>query len=93
VNVALNNITTSDAYTSANTLYAPGSQRITMHVRNAAIYYQLGDGLGGVLWRDEIFCPPMTWSGPRNFDVIRVRSAVAGTPAQVTIDAGPEEDA
>jgi hypothetical protein len=92
VSVALNNITTADGYTSANTLYAPGSARITMHVRNAAVYYQLGDGLGGVLWRDEVFLPPGTLSGARIFDVVRVRSAVAGTPAQVTIDAGPEED-
>jgi hypothetical protein len=91
VSVALNNITTADGYTGANTLRAPGSGRITMHVRNAAIYYQLGTGLGGVLWQDEIFCPPMTWSGARVFDLARVRSAVPGTPAQVTIDAGPPD--
>jgi hypothetical protein len=92
VSVALNNITTADGYTDGNLLFAPGSQRITMHVRNAAVYYQLGIGLGGVLWRDEVFLPPGTLSGARNFDVVRVRSAVAGAPAQVTIDAGPEED-
>jgi hypothetical protein len=92
MSIALNNITTSDRYTDANTLRAPGSERLTVHVRNAAVYYQLGQGVGGVLWREEVFLPPGTLSGARRFDVVRVRSAVAGTPAQVTIDAGPEED-
>lgn len=91
MSVALNNVPTSDAYSDATTLRAPGSQRITMDVRNAAIFYQLGAGLEGTLWRDEVFCPPRSWSGDRVFDAVRVRSAVAGTPAQVTIDAGPQE--
>jgi hypothetical protein len=92
MSVALNNVTTSDRYTDVNTLYARGSERLTVHVRNAAIYYQLGQGVGGVLWREEVFLPPGTLSGAHRFDVVRVRSAAAGTPAQVTIDAGPDEE-
>jgi hypothetical protein len=90
VSVSLNNITTADVYTDANTLRAPGSTRITMHVRNAAAYYQLGVGIAGVLWRDEVFQLPLSWSGDRNFDAVRVRSAVPGVAAQVTIDAGDD---
>jgi hypothetical protein len=87
---ALNNVTTADRYTPANTLAAPGSERVTIHARNAAIYYQLGKGIGGapLYADDEVFMPPGTFSGERDFDAVRVRSAVAGTPAQVTVDAG-----
>lgn len=91
MSVALNNATTTDRYTDAATVRAPGSGRLTMHVRNAAIYYQIGSGFEGTLWRDEVFLPPGTFSGDREFDAVRVRSAAAGAPAQVTIDAGPIE--
>lgn len=91
MSVALNNVTTADGYTDAVTLRAPGSARLTLHVRNAAIYYQLGAGVAGVLWREEVFAPPGTHGLDRVFDVVRVRSAAAGAPAQVTVDAGPIE--
>lgn len=87
----LNNVTTSDAYSDQNTLRAPGSERLMIHVRNAAIAYQLGAGIEGIAWRDEVFLPPGTLSIDRTFDAVRVRSWVAGWPAQVTIDAGPQE--
>jgi hypothetical protein len=89
--VALNNATTTDAYSAQTTLRAPGSTQVTIFVRNAAIYYQLGSDYGGALWRDEVFLPPGTLSGARTFDLVRVRSAVAGVPAQVTIDAGSDD--
>jgi hypothetical protein len=91
MSVALNNVTTGDRYSDPTTLRAPGSARLTMHVRNAAIYYELGQGREGVSWRESVFMPPGTFSGARRFDAVRVRSAVAGVPAQVTIDAGPDE--
>lgn len=86
---SLNNVTTSDGYTGQTTLEAPGTGRVTMHVRNAAVYYSLARGFGASLWGDDIFCPPGSWSGDRDCDGVRVRSAVPGVPAQVTVDAGP----
>lgn len=96
MSVALNNVTTQDRYAAPTTLRAPGSQRLTMHVRAlpgaaaGGIYYELGSGFEGVLWQGEVFMPPGTFSGSREFDSVRVRSAVPGVPMQVTIDAGED---
>lgn len=83
---ALNNVTTADRYTAATTLVAPKSSRLLVHARNAAIYYQLGRGLPATLWDDEVFLPPGTLGAVREFDTARFRSAVAGTPAQITVE-------
>jgi hypothetical protein len=85
---ALNNLPTSDGYTLAATLKSPGTVRLVIHVRNAAIYYQLGDGWPAIAWRvDEVFLPPGTATLERNCDAIRVRNGAVGKPAQVTIEA------
>lgn len=86
---ALNNVTTQDRYTDALTIRGAGFARLTLHVANASIDYQLGHGVGGILWDDEVFLPAgETFSGERGFDAVRVRSHVPGKPAQVTVDAG-----
>lgn len=84
---ALNNIPTTLAYTGGQTLLAPGTERLLVHVRNAAVFYQLGDGWPVPVWRDEVFAPPGTYGLDRKCDAIRVRSVNAGAAAQVTIDA------
>jgi hypothetical protein len=90
---ALNNIATTDAYSDASTLVAPLSTRLRCFVRNAAIYRQLASrgSVGGPSWEnDELFTPPGNYSfdeGPDVFYAARVRSAVAGRPAQVTLEA------
>lgn len=85
---ALNNVATQDRYATATTLVCPQTTRLTIHVRNANAYYQLGRGWPGVLWDvDEVFIPAGSESLARTIDAIRVRSAVPGKPAQVTIDA------
>lgn len=84
---ALNNITTTDDFTEAATLHAPGSTRLVLRVRNAAVVYELGQGYGGIEWTGEVFAPPGDGSIGRRFDHVRVRSAKVGTPAQVTVEA------
>jgi hypothetical protein len=84
---ALNNITTADAYTSANTLTCPGAQRFVIHARNAMIAYQLGHGWPSPQWElDERAMPPGSIGRAIAVDAIRVRSYTPGQPAQVTID-------
>jgi hypothetical protein len=92
---ALNNITTADAYSAANTLAnLPFPSRVNIDVSNAAIYWQLQQAASVTglstegTWQQEIF---MT-SGSRSLfrsgiRGVRVRSAVGGTPAQVTVEA------
>lgn len=85
----LNNVTSADAYSNANTLLAPGSRRLRMDVFTAAIYYQLGIGWPNPTWGAETFFAPARAGLNYTFDAIRIRSAVAGVPAQVTIEAKP----
>lgn len=89
MSAALDNVTTGDAYTSAATLGAPRSVRALIHVNNAPVYYQIGRGIGGapVYGVEKRLLPGLAYSLGRRFDAIRVRSAVAGQPAVVTIDA------
>lgn len=89
----LNNVTTANGYTTPNTLVCPDARRINIDVANAAIFYQLGHGFPAVRWDDELFMGPafrsmdaLSDSEPIA-DAIRVRSAVAGMPAQVTVHA------
>lgn len=90
---ALRNVTTSDGYTDAATLHCPGASVINLSVRNAAVLVQLGDGSKPPMaWQEEFFVPPIDRSMPRRpgrpIDGIRVKSAAAGVPAQVSVDAG-----
>jgi hypothetical protein len=87
VSYALNNVTTADAYTDATTLRCPGTTRLLIHARNAAIYYQMGVGRPASVWQDEVFMVPGTAGLIRTCDAVRVRSGATGKPAQVTIDA------
>lgn len=84
---ALNNVTTADAYTPANTLNCPSAERFVIHARNAMIFYQLGHGWPTPQWEmDERAMPPGSIGRALRVDAIRVRSYTAGKPAQVTID-------
>lgn len=93
----LNNVTTADAYTAANTLRCPSTVRFNIQVRGAAILYQLTvpdssmpeDSWG---WGAEEYANRTLQSLRRRTSAIRVRSAVAGTPATVTITAMTPND-
>jgi hypothetical protein len=95
---ALNNVATTDTYTAANSLTAPGARRFRFEVFNNAIFWQLGfirPGAGSrsgpaIRWSaNEYRLAPARGSLRRTFDAIRIRSAVAGSPAQATIEARP----
>lgn len=88
---ALNNVTTSDAYSDANTMQCSGAEKLNITVANAAIYIQfapdnrLHSAIGN--WGPEVFMTPRLENKVGKFGAVRVRSAVVGTPAQVTIEA------
>lgn len=105
----LNNVTTANAYTTANTLECPRGVRVQINVSNAAVFYQIGfnvdvhkaepqsimellgagqnNFVGNIIYGPEVFFIPRSDILTRICDSIRVRSAVAGKPAQVTITA------
>lgn len=86
----LNNATTADTYTSGNTLNCPDAIRLNLTVANAGIYLRFAsslDGSRGGGQRPEIFFPPGFYNRGWRVDEVAVRSAVAGRPAQVTIEA------
>ena len=91
---ALNNVSTADDYEDATTLECPGTTELDITVGNAAVYIQFGfrkQGYSGqaVTWAplEGVFFPPGFFVRGRNVDQVRVKSAVAGKPAQVTIEA------
>lgn len=90
---ALNNVTTSDDYTTEATLECSGSVQLDIIVANAAVYYSYAvrsrNGLSGsaVVFGPDIFLPPGMYTRARPAEAVRVRSAVAGEPAQVSIEA------
>jgi len=87
---SLNNITTSDAYTSASTCEQPETIKVNILVANNAIFCQMADVAPGMQhsdsYKQEVFYPPGYYNLVRRTNAVRVRSAVAGTPAQVTIE-------
>jgi len=93
-----NNVTTTDQYPTGPGegvayMLCNGCVRVNFDVNNAAVYYQLGRLVGGAIqWAPERFLIPGFRSLDRAFDALAVRSAVAGTPAQVTVDALTPQD-
>lgn len=94
----INNQSSADTYTSANTLaVSPPASKVNMVVANAAVYVQFSDAANdsrmpqSQSWLPEQFYPPGYYNvnrptGPnRSVNGIRFRSAVSGTPAQVTV--------
>lgn len=89
MSAALNNVTTQATYKDATTLIAPGSVKVNLNISLAAIYWQraAGNPGRGYDWElhDEEFLPPGFYSFDLDAAAVRVRSAVAGAPAQVSI--------
>lgn len=89
---ALNNVTTQDNYTVDSTLECPGTTELNILIANAAVYLQFAFRNAGYtsaapVWSPEVFYPPGEKTRGRNVEQVRVRSALAGKPAQVTIEA------
>jgi hypothetical protein len=89
----LNNVATADAYATGTTVLCAHAERINLNVTNAALFYQFGHGIGAQQWDEEIFLAPGFYSfdplpGQKTVaDAVRVRSAKAGVPARVTVQA------
>jgi hypothetical protein len=84
----LNNVATGDRYTTAAQLFCPGATELTIHVRNANVYWQLGHGTPSVSWdATEKFFPAGSLGAARRCDAVRFRSATPGAPARVSVDA------
>lgn len=87
-----NLLTTADGYTDANTLDAPGTVKVSpLQIANAGVYVQMARPQEGVSqraanWSPEVFYAPGLYSLIRRIERIRFRSAVAGTPAVVTVE-------
>lgn len=88
MSVALANVTTGDAYTAGATLSQSRSEQLLVQIANAAVFYQLDlDEDGHGLWeQQERFVLPSIGSLSRRCGGIRFRSAVAGSPAQVSCE-------
>lgn len=89
----LRNQTTQDSYVDALTVRLPGAVRIFFQVANAGVLYQedkSDEGKG--LWTEERFLTPSIGSFDRQCSGLRFRSAVAGTPAQVSVELLDEDE-
>lgn len=94
----LNNVTTTDDYSAANTLDCPEAVKLDIQVYNAAIFYKYavnpGGGVSsrGIPFQPEVFLAPGIYLLVRRAVTVAVRSAAAGAPAQVTIEALTSQD-
>ena len=91
---ALNNVETQDDYSDDATLECPGTTELDILVGNAAVYVQYAFRAKGYssqapVWAptNGVFFPPGNYIRGRRVEQVRVKSAVAGKPAQVTIEA------
>jgi hypothetical protein len=90
---ALNNVATTDEY-GDNELECPGTTELDITVGNAAILLQYAFRVQGYTSAAPVWAPPNgVYFAPgfhirgRNVEGVRIKSAVAGQPAQVTIEA------
>lgn len=87
-------VTTQDNYADATTLRCPGAVRVNIEIRNAAATVQFAYRYGppsrsdtAPNFTDEVTYGRTVRSLDRNINGVRVKSAVAGSPARVTIEA------
>ena len=83
----LNNVTTGGAYTPQATLTGGAIVALRVTVANAAVYMQVGRGVGGVNWEAEQYLVPGVYGLDRDCDAVRFRSATPGIAATVSVDA------
>jgi hypothetical protein len=90
---ALNNVTTTDEYAD-NELECPGTTELDMTIGNAAVLLQYAFRVQGFTGSAPVWAPPNgVFFAPgfhirgRNVEGVRIKSAVSGQPAQVTIEA------
>ncbi len=88
---SLNQIETANGYTEANTLQCQGSIKLNIQVFNKGVYYSYmpwdPQHPGAGFWNPETYLAPATYLFARRAQQVRFRSAVAGEPAVVTVEA------
>lgn len=89
---ALNNVTTANGYTDANTLKCEGSNIQNLYITGAAVYVSYSEREMGFTGRapafsEDKFLPPGYYNWARKIEQIKFKSAVANVSAQVTVDA------
>lgn len=84
----LNNVTTADTYTQANTIERVSGHKLSGAITNNAAFLQLKRGPEPGTWEQEVFIPPAFISLTRDWPIVgyRVRSGAAGSAAQVSLD-------
>lgn len=83
----LRNQATQDRYVDDLTVRLPGTERIFFQVANAGVFYEADESDEGKgLWTGERFLTPSIGSFDRRCSGLRFRSAVAGVPAQVSVE-------
>lgn len=93
--IPLNNVETANGYTPGTTLDSIAAcTRLNIDVYNQSIFWQLRVSPEPVersgSWQDEVFMGPGSRTLSRRYITgARVRSAVAGKPARVTLEAVP----
>lgn len=82
--IAISNVATGNDYSPATTREQPDTWLVNLYVFNAPILwqYQRQDQS----YADEVFLPPGTYSIPVRARGARVKSAVANTPARITLE-------
>jgi hypothetical protein len=101
VSYVLNLVVTGDDYDPNNgtLIFDQRVGRVNIESFNAGIFYQLQSGVNGInasdndgAWNEEVFAAPAFRSLSRAATGCRVRSALPGVPAIVTLEGVPIED-
>lgn len=87
MSLSIANRETGDDYSAALTLVLRGATRASVTVNNAAVLAQVMKPGRPDEWDVEEFLIPGVHTYARPLDGVRVRSAVAGVPARVSLTA------
>jgi hypothetical protein len=95
---AQNQYETQDEYTEDGTLVCPGAVELVIVVENAPVFYEYalrdtGLSMAAPQFSTEIYLPMGIHVRGRRVEQVRFRSAEAGKPASVSIEAVTGEDA
>lgn len=82
--IQANNVLLSDGYTSLTTWEQPGTKKVNLYVYNAPVMWSFLDR--NRVWSEDKYLP----MGERSYDLrcrgVRVRNAVPGKAARVSIE-------
>lgn len=88
----LANVPTQNDYSDQATLRCPGAVRVRVTVSNEAVLWQFGRGVPNPVWEEEMHDVPLIGTFERRCDAVRFKSAAAGQPARVSVEARTEAE-